>query len=249
MRNLIMACHPTKRFMPKYSTLAPVTLVLAASGLVSGCGRALPPIPISTEIRLRSNELRELVITDPSTVGAVQAFANEFRDGWGVPWYGPPVAKLTIEFYANSKFVGDFGVSPTFVTRTYGDFWSQRVSEDTIRALAGTHLAIQEAVFLEEPPEPERTELLRHWQNELGKLDSGMTWTDIDTFLKAHAIQVTYASNNRFGLGYWRNLALQTVHEGQFVNTVVTAQLLLTADSTLRRVRFFGYQHAKRLGT
>jgi len=190
-----------------------------------------------------------LVITEPSTVQAVQAFANEFKSGWSVPWYGPPVADLQVEFYSNSKFVGDFGVSPTFVTRTYGDFWSQRVSEDTIRALARTHLGIQEAVFLEEPPEPERTALLRHWKNELGKLDSGMTWSDIDTFLKAHAVQVSFTSNNKFGLGYWRNLALQTVHEGRFVNTVIAAQLLLTADSTLRRVRFFGYQHAKRLGS
>ncbi len=235
--------------MATYSILAPVTAVLAASGLVSGCGRALPPIPNSTEIRLRSNALRELVITEPSTVQAVQAFANEFKSGWSVPWYGPPVADLQVEFYSNSKFVGDFGVSPTFVTRTYGDFWSQRVSEDTIRALARTHLGIQEAVFLEEPPEPERTALLRHWKNELGKLDSGMTWSDIDTFLKAHAVQVSFTSNNKFGLGYWRNLALQTVHEGRFVNTVIAAQLLLTADSTLRRVRFFGYQHAKRLGS
>jgi len=213
--------------MSTYSILAPVTVGLAASGVLSGCGRALPPIPISTEIRLRSNALRELVITEPNTVQAMQAFANEFKGGWGVPWYGPPVAELT---------------------RTYGDFWSQRVSEDTIRALARTHLAIQEAVFLEEPPEPERTELLRHWETVIGELDSGMTWSDIDTFLKAHAVQITFTSNNKFGLGYWRNLALQTVHEGRFVNTVVAAQLLLKADSTLRRVRFFGYQHAKRLG-
>jgi hypothetical protein len=225
------------------------TVILIACLSVSACQNSpvLPPIPNSTEVRLRSQELGELVITEPRTVEAVRTFANEFKDGWGVPWYGPPVSRLLIDFYAGSTFVGNFGVSNNFVTRTYGEFWSQRVSEKTLKAFAvRTHLAIQEAVFLEELTDQESKELLQRWETKLSELQPGKGWPEVGDFLKANAIQIAYVSGNDPKFGSFRNLVLQTVHEGRYVNTVIAAQLQLNFDLTLNRVRFFGYQHAKK---
>ncbi len=76
-------------------------------------------------------------------------FYNKFSDGWTVPWYGAPVGKIHFDLYSNEKFIGNFGISKYFITRTYGDFWSQSVEEGEIKKFVkSSHPALAEALYL-----------------------------------------------------------------------------------------------------
>lgn len=228
-----------------------ITSFIAAVVLCSGCAATtLPPIAEVDEIRLKSNELGEVMITDSNTIVAVLDFANGFKDGWGVPWYGPPVATLHFEFYSRSKLVANFGLSKNFVTRTpgIGNFLSQRVESGRVHKFArDTHPAILEAVFLTIPKGDESETVIDYWKSVLNELEPGASWPELEVFLKEHSIRISHANDNQFGLGYWRSLELQVVYEGAYVNTAVSAQLQLNPDLSLKKVRFFGYRHAKRV--
>ena len=47
----------------------------------------------------------------------------------------------------------------------------------------------------------------------------------------------SFVNDNDFNLGYWRNLELQVVNQGQYVNTIVAAQLVLTPTLSLEKVQ------------
>ena len=55
-------------------------------------------------------------LTSPSDIAGLVAFAEAHGTGWSYPWYGPPVARLSADFYAGSKFLGDLGVGTTFLS-------------------------------------------------------------------------------------------------------------------------------------
>jgi hypothetical protein len=74
-------------------------------------------------------------ITDPKTVARVVGLVDRYRDGWVVPWYGPPVADTIVVFYAHGHAIGDFGIGSDFVTRTYGGFYSRRIPSGELAGL------------------------------------------------------------------------------------------------------------------
>jgi hypothetical protein len=77
-------------------------------------------------------------IRSPDTLRALTHFAQAHSSGWGYPWYGPPVGRLGIEFYAGSRFLGDLDVGGNFLSaQGCGYFQSRKVnSEDRQRLIA-----------------------------------------------------------------------------------------------------------------
>ena len=107
--------------------------------LVAGCAskESLPPQGMADEIRIEqthpSTEL--LILRNKEKIEGVIAFVNIKKDGWSVPWYGPPVGQIYLNMYKNEKFVGNFYVGPNFFGRDYGNFLSQPASKEEIKKL------------------------------------------------------------------------------------------------------------------
>lgn len=68
-------------------------------------------------------------IRSPDTLAALANFAQAHSSGWGYPWYGPPVERLSVEFFADARFLGDFGVGTNFIAaQGCGYFQSRGIS-------------------------------------------------------------------------------------------------------------------------
>ncbi len=94
--------------------------------------------------RLREANRAEIMF-DSHTVGEIHSlpvlerlasFAAAHASGWGYPWYGPPVARLYVEFYAHKRFLGDLGVGKRFLSaRGCGYLQSRKLDSADRRTL------------------------------------------------------------------------------------------------------------------
>jgi hypothetical protein len=70
-------------------------------------------------------------ISDRASIAALVAFAEAHDRDWGAPWYGPAVALVRANFYADDRFLGDLSVGNTFLTaQGCGGFNTRPVSPD-----------------------------------------------------------------------------------------------------------------------
>jgi hypothetical protein len=80
-------------------------------------------------------------LTSRNTLRALADFAQAHSTGWSYPWYGPPVARLKVDFFSGTRFLGDFGVGTTFLSaQGCGYFQSRRIDahdRQTLIALIG----------------------------------------------------------------------------------------------------------------
>ena len=65
-------------------------------------------------------------IQSHETLMSLADFAQAHNSGWDYPWYGPPVARLRVDFYAGDRFLGDFGVGPNFLSAQGCDYFQSR---------------------------------------------------------------------------------------------------------------------------
>ena len=65
-------------------------------------------------------------IQSPDALAALVNFAETHSSSWGEPWYGAPVAKLRVEFYAGDRFLGDLGVGTNFISAQGCAFFQSR---------------------------------------------------------------------------------------------------------------------------
>lgn len=225
-----------------FTAKRPTASLLVFAIVLGGCGNRirLPPIEAPEEIRISSFELDEVIVRDSDEIQKIVSFVNRFEKNWGVPWYGPPVAKLSFDFYQESKFVGSFGLSTNFATRGGGGMLSRSIDAGAVRKFAtSTHPAVHEALYLSVPEGREADRLLTVWKRRLDELRPGMTQMQLKAFVNSSSARVV-ADYPTF-----QNVVLQTVHDGQYVDTVVMAQFLLKPDRSLEKVRFIGYKHSK----
>jgi len=60
---------------------------------------------------------------------ALVDFAEEHNSGWSSPVFGPPIARLSVQFFVGNRFLGDFGVGTDFLAaQGCGYFYSRAVS-------------------------------------------------------------------------------------------------------------------------
>jgi hypothetical protein len=69
-------------------------------------------------------------IADPARIAKILAFARAHADGWGNPWYGTPVGHISLEIYADEKFLGHLAIGWSFLEAQGcdGDFMSRDLS-------------------------------------------------------------------------------------------------------------------------
>jgi hypothetical protein len=68
-------------------------------------------------------------IRSPDALRRLVDFAEEHSSGWGYPWYDSPVARLRVDFFAGSRFLGDIGVGDNFLSaQGCGYFQSRQLS-------------------------------------------------------------------------------------------------------------------------
>jgi hypothetical protein len=82
-------------------------------------------------------------ITSAPQIGALADFAEGHGSGWGNRFGGPPVARLSADFYAGDRFLGDLGVDSTFLSaQGCGYFQTRSISgadqRQLIRLLGAT---------------------------------------------------------------------------------------------------------------
>jgi hypothetical protein len=98
--------------------------------------REFPPIGSVDHIVVVANYGRDTlpVISDSARVASIVAFANRYRSGWGTPWAGVPVPRVTAAFIrraADKGAVQYFGAGPRFFEASSSpDNFSSRSVQD-----------------------------------------------------------------------------------------------------------------------
>ncbi len=107
---------------------------------LSGCSGnvTLPEQSRADQIRVERNFPQEKLaeILDQKKIGEIIAFINSNREGWGVPWYGPPVGQIYLRFYKEQKYNGNFYVGANFFGRDTNNFFSKSASNTEIQKLS-----------------------------------------------------------------------------------------------------------------
>ena len=217
---------------------APILLLLASCQTTR-----LPPIAHADRIEISSFNLPDgIEISDKEKIGKAIQFINSFPDGWSVPWYGPPVAAVNFALWNGKKLVGNFGVSSNFITRDYGDFWSQSVSSDKLRAFAeSTHASILEATATIVPPQTNLSKELERAKRALNGLTIGSDIDSIYRYIQNTGFEITADYPN------FINVTVKKLHEGFYADTVISGQYVLNRNRGLQNVRFFGLSTCKRI--
>ena len=106
-------------------------LILAAIGIAS-CSNSCPNMHFE---RLREADRAVITvgtghayaeIRSPDTLRGLADFAQKHSSGWGEPWYGAPVARLYVNFYVGTRFLGDLGVDTDFLSAQGCGFFQSR---------------------------------------------------------------------------------------------------------------------------
>jgi hypothetical protein len=60
-------------------------------------------------------------------------FVNERRDGWKKPWYGTPVAEISVSFCDRQDYQAGFGIGKgLFESQPRDEFWSKTTRPDEV---------------------------------------------------------------------------------------------------------------------
>jgi hypothetical protein len=98
--------------------------------------RTFPLLGTVTQIVItgRHNETLR-TIEDREQIQTIVTFVDKQRSGWGHPWAGIPVPRISANFYDGDTFKGHFGAGPSFFgTQREGDFASKSVSPEQCQA-------------------------------------------------------------------------------------------------------------------
>jgi opacity protein-like surface antigen len=78
-------------------------------------------------------------ITDKAVILQTSEFVQAHVTGWEIPWAGTPVARLTLDFYHGTHFLGHLGIEQRLLeAQGCDDFVTRSISSDERRSL--THL-------------------------------------------------------------------------------------------------------------
>lgn len=214
--------------------------------LVTGCTstETLQRVYVGEGARLEfeSQELNTISIESRAKIEAFVEFYNERLDKWGIPWYGAPVAKVHFKLYEGEKLVGTFGMSDHFITR---GFWlSRTASRSDIKDFSASfHKALSENLY---PVIPNRkNEELKKAKKNLSLFIEGESLEIIEMKLIKNNVCSLYKSDKKFG-NIFININLNTVNSGEYLDTIVKAQLVFNEQNNLVKTRFFGFEVSKK---
>jgi hypothetical protein len=128
------------RWLPKL--LRPVSAIIVAA--LAGCSSPpndFPPWNRVTRVEIiktsspKPDILKE--IKDPDQVARIVAFANANRTGYREPWFGEPIPPIDVAFFDRRRYVGHFGVGPSFfeIHRGMITFMSRPASAEEVHEI------------------------------------------------------------------------------------------------------------------
>ena len=207
--------------------------------------QTLPPQEPADRIEISGIDLADVVeIDDPETVEAVVQFINDHPSKWTVPWYGPPVASVRINLWKDDEFVGNLGVSDHFITRNYGNFWSQRLPRAEIEEFAlSVHPAVHEGAFIKIPDGTDLEKSLDESESKFENIEKGTKIEDIYGYISQNGMTIS-ADYPRF-----INVTISVLNEGEFADTTISGQYVLNANRSLEKTRFFGVRITKKINS
>ena len=220
-------------------------LITILGFIFAGCTstkQTLPPQEPVDRIEISGIDLPgKIEITDTEKIQEVVQFINDHPDGWGVPWYGPPVAAVRLDLWNDDEFVGNLGISRGLITRTYGNFWSRPVSSEKTKQLAlSVHQSIYEGAFAIFPDDFDLRQSLKSAESKLKSLGKNKDINEIYEFISREEMTIS-ADYRRF-----INVTIETLNEGEFADTTITGQFSLNEDRSLKKIRFLGVRIIKK---
>jgi hypothetical protein len=88
-------------------------------------------------------------ITDRSAISQIAAFAEARSTGWGTPLAGTPVANITLDFFADGRFLGHLGIGKTFIESQGCGAFVSRALTNTDRGQIVRLIGVPEAAIAE----------------------------------------------------------------------------------------------------
>ena len=228
--------------------LISIILLLA---ILSPCYSAqkLPQLADIDHIEISSSELHSIVITEPEKLLEIIAFFNQFQNNWAITTDSLPDADMIFTFHSEQDTISEIGIYNNGISRTYGKFWTQAIPKNIIKIFAGgVHAAIEETLFPIIPIKYDEENIFSYWQHQLNDLKQGASHSEIKTFIKKHKFQIMHVNNYKPEAGYWLKLKLSLINDGEHVDTVLAAKLILNKDHSLKETQFLGYQLSKKPG-
>jgi hypothetical protein len=115
-------------------------VVLAAGACSHSAGdQSFPIMPPVARATITTNFGRDTLpsLVDSASLAALTAFVNDRREGWGTPWAGVPVPRITVAFYRRRDDHGPiqhFGAGPGFFEASSqpGNFASRAASDSEV---------------------------------------------------------------------------------------------------------------------
>lgn len=222
-------------------------LLLFWVSLGAHASQMLPLLNDVSHVEISSPSLNTITINDPQKVEKIVSFLNQFQSGWSIPKEFNPRTKLIFSFFSNNNHISNIGVSPQFISRLYGKHWAQRIPKNIIKQFAGSiHPAIEENLFPIIPIDANSHDKLNYWEQKLSQLKTGTDHHKIKSFIRKNNIRIKHVNNHAPLNGYWLNLELSLVNDGDYVDTVIAAKMFLNKDHSLKFTRFMGYQLSKK---
>lgn len=87
-------------------------------------------ISVVTNLNVEIKSIRE-----KDKIDGVIAFAKRFKEGWGMPIAGPPVAPIRIQFFSGDDLKADLGIARNFITTTGDNFYSREITPEESREI------------------------------------------------------------------------------------------------------------------
>jgi len=231
--------------MKHFITALPLLLLWISSA--AHALQALPTLNNISHVEISSDTLDTISITDIQKINQIVSFVNQYQSNWSIPEESRPEVSLIFSFFSNHEHIADIGISDQFISQLYGKRWSQPVAKNIMKQFAGSvHPAIEENLFPIIPVDANSQNQYSHWQKKLTQLETGSDYRKIKSFLRNNNIRIQHVNNPASSNGYWLNLKLSLVNDGDYVDTVIAAKMFLNKDHSLKSTQFLGYQLARK---
>lgn len=214
-------------------------LALAAAMLLQFCSgsQTLPPIPESSgySLRFSSNEVEEITVNNASKVESFRQLFNSYPSGWGVPWYGAPIARVKVGLYKDEELIGNFGISDGRLHR--GFMLSRSIDKNKVRQFSDSfHPAMAEILHID-LSRRERRAVERQAKEFLESFELGVPLASVEQRLAENDMCILVKMTNR-GKTSLINVAYETFTRGNYVNTVARVQFIFDDNEQLVQTRY-----------
>lgn len=112
---VLVACAATKQLPPQQSGVTKIVITMSAEDS-------------------EAQQKTEQTIEDADKIDEIISYVNTRIEGWEEPFMDSLDGQVSLSFYRNNRFVGNFYVGEDFFGRDYGQSWRQDATDEEINA-------------------------------------------------------------------------------------------------------------------